>query len=216
MKKIEKTLDGKAKKAHDSFMPSGQGRKASLMMGAAPIIRLGLADKGFEMAQAKRNQAQAQEAPQAQASIFSLSSLSFEGMDSKAINALMDKLHKEAQEAKAALRAAEKKAKEAAKEAAKTAKSREGGDIEKLAKILASIEKEAPLTKKEIFSLYLEALGLAPEDERAIKKEATLNAQLGSRIASRLEKLGRKLGSVREDGVIRYYTLPLSADEAEA
>lgn len=147
--------------------------------------------------------------------LSSLSSLSFEGMDSKAINSLMEKLHKEAQEAKAALRKAEKAAKEAAKEAAKQAKQREGGDIEKLAKILANIEKEAPLTKKEIFARYLEALGLTEEDEASIKKEATLNAQLGSRISSRLEKLGRKLGSIREDGKIRYYTLPLS-NEVEA
>lgn len=148
-------------------------------------------------------------------SIFSLESLSFEGMDSKAINAMMEKLHQEAMQAKAALRAAEKQAKEAAKEAAKAAKSREGGDIEKLARILGSIEKDAPMTKKEIFARYLEALGIAEDDERAIKKEATLNAQLGSRIASRLEKLGRKLGSIREDKIIRYYTLPLS-NEAEA
>lgn len=165
-----------------------------------------------EMAQAHQEAAQNQnQAP----SIFSLNSLSFEGMDSKAINALMEKLHKEAQEAKAALRAAEKKAKEAAKEAAKAAKNREGGDIEKLARILAGIEKTAPLTKREIFLRYLEALGLTEEDEASVKKEATLSAQLGSRIAPKLEKLGRKLGSIREDGKIRYYTLPLS-NEAEA
>ena len=149
--------------------------------------------------------------------LSSLSSLSFEGMDSKAINSLMERLHKEAMEAKAALRAAEKKAKEAAKEAAKAAKSREGGDIEKLAKILASISKEEPLTKKEIFVRYLSALGIAEDDERAIKKEATLSAQLGARIAPKLEKLGRKLGSIREDGKIRYYTLPIAPKEdAEA
>ena len=150
-------------------------------------------------------------------SIFSLSSLSFEGMDSKAINATLQKMQEEAKAAKAALRKAEKEAKAAAKEAAKAAKSREGGDIEKLAKILASIEKDAPLTKREIFARYLEALGIAEEDERAIKKEATLSAQLGSRIAPKLEKLGCKLGSIREDGKIRYYTLPIAPKEdAEA
>lgn len=149
--------------------------------------------------------------------LSSLSSLSFEGMDSKAINAMMEKLHQQAMEAKAALRKAEKEAKAAAKEAAKAAKSREGGDIEKLAKLLASIDKDAPLTKREIFLRYLEALSLTEEDETSIKKEATLSAQLGSRIAPKLEKLGRKLGSVREDGKIRYYTLPITPKEdAEA
>lgn len=167
---------------------------------------------------ARRSQAQAQEMAQNQeASLFNLEALSFEGMDSKAINTLMEKLHKEAMQAKAALRAAEKQAKAAAKEAAKAAKSREGGDIEKLARILASISKDEPLTKREIFLRYLEALGLTEEDEASIKKEATLSAQLGSRIAPKLAKLGCKLGSVREDGKIRYYTLPIaSANEAEA
>lgn len=164
-----------------------------------------------EMAQAQ-NQEMAQEA-----SLFNLEALSFEGMDSKAINSLMEKLHQQAMEAKAALRAAEKQAKEAAKEAAKAAKSREGGDIEKLSRILASIEKDSPLTKREIFIRYLEALGIPEEDEASVKKEATLSAQLGSRIAPKLEKLGRKLGSIREDGKIRYYTLPIAPKEdAEA
>lgn len=149
-------------------------------------------------------------------SIFSLDSLSFDGMSAKDINAALQKMQEEAKAAKAALRAAEKKAKEAAKEAAKAAKSRDGGDIEKLARILAAIEKDSPLTKKEIFARYLEALGIAEDDERAIKKEATLNAQLGARIGSRLEKLGRKLGSIREDKIIRYYTLPIASNEAEA
>lgn len=148
-------------------------------------------------------------------SIFSLSSISFEGMDSKAINAALQRMQEEAKAAKAALRKAEKEAKEAAKAATKAAKSREGGDIEKLAKILASISKEEPLTKREIFLRYLEALGLSEEDEASVKKEATLSAQLGSRIAPKLEKLGRKLGSIREDGKIRYYTLPIAPkDEA--
>lgn len=142
--------------------------------------------------------------------LSSLSSLSFEGMDSKAISAMMDRLHQEAKAAKEALRKAEKEAKAAAKEAAKAAKKREGGgDIEKLAKILASIEKEAPLTKQEILARYLEALGIAEEDEKSLKKEATLSAQLGARIAPKLEKLGKKLGSIREDGKIRYYCYPI-------
>ena len=162
------------------------------------------------MAKQNQNQNQNQEA-----SLFNLEALSFEGMDSKSINAMMEKLHHQAMEAKAALRKAEKAAKEAAKEAAKAAKSREGGDIEKLARILASIEKDSPLTKREIFLRYLEALGLTEENENSVKKEATLSAQLGSRIAPKLEKLGRKLGSIREDKIIRYYTLPLS-NETEA
>lgn len=159
---------------------------------------------------AKQNQNQ-------EASIFSLSSIDFSGMDSKAINAALQRMQEEAKAAKAALRKAEKEAKAAAKEAAKAAKQRDGGDIDKLAKLLASIEKDSPLTKREIFLRYLEALGLTEEDEASIKKEATLSAQLGSRIAPKLEKLGRKLGSIREDGKIRYYTLPIaSKDVAEA
>lgn len=150
-------------------------------------------------------------------SIFSLDSLSFTGMSAKEINEAMKRMQDEAKAAKEALRKAEKAAKEAAKEAAKAAKSREGGDIEKLARILAAIEKDSPLTKKEIFARYLEALGLTEEDEASIKKEATLSAQLGSRIAPKLEKLGRKLGSIREDKIIRYYTLPIAPkEEAEA
>lgn len=160
------------------------------------------------MAKRIEAQAQAQETP----SIFSLDSFSFDGLDSKAINAALQRMQEEAKAAKAALRAAEKQAKEAAKAAAKQAKQREG-DIEKLAKILASIEKTAPLTKREIFALYLEALGLTEESVASIKKEATLSAQLGSRIAPKLEKLGRKLGSIREDGKIRYYTLPIAPKE---
>ena len=136
--------------------------------------------------------------------------LDFSGMDSKAINEALAKMQAQAREAKEALRKAEREAKAAAKEAAKAAKKREGGgDIEKLAKILASIEKEAPLTKREILSRYLECLGIPEEDERSLKKEATLSAQLGARIAPKLEKLGRKLGSVREDGTIRYYCYPI-------
>lgn len=139
-----------------------------------------------------------------------LSSIDFSGMDSKAINAALQKMQEEAKAAKAAIRAAERQAKEAAREAAKAAKQRNGGgDIEKLARILASIEKEAPLTKQEILARYLEALGIAEEDEKSLKKEATLSAQLGSRIAPKLEKLGKKLGSIREDGKIRYYCYPI-------
>lgn len=157
-------------------------------------------------------EAQAQAQNQAP-SIFSLEALSFEGMSAKDINAALQRMQAEAKAAKAALRTAEKQAKEAAKEAAKAAKSREGGDIEKLARILASISKEEPLTKREIFLRYLEALGLTEEDENSVKKEATLSAQLGSRIAPKLERLGCKLGSIREDGKIRYYTLPIAPKE---
>ena len=141
--------------------------------------------------------------------LSSLSSLSFEGMDSKAISAMMDRLHQEAKAAKEALRKAEREAKAAAKEAAKAAKSREGGQIEKLAVILASIDKEAPLTKQEILAKYLECLGIPEDDEASLKKEATLSAQLGARIAPKLEKLGKKLGSIREEGTIRYYCYPI-------
>lgn len=140
---------------------------------------------------------------------FNLENLDFNGLDSKAINEALAALQAQAKEAKAQIRAAEKQAREAAKEAAKAAKAREGGQIEKLAAILAGIPKESPRTKREILSLYLEALGLQEEDEASLKKEATLNAQLGSRIASKLEKHGCKLGSIREDGTIRYYCYPI-------
>ena len=146
---------------------------------------------------------------QAQASIFSLSSIDFSGMDSTAINAALQRMQEEAKAAKASLRAAEKAAKEKAKEAAKAAKAKEGGQIDKLAAILAGIERESPLTKQEILHHYLEALGLSEEDEASLKKEATLSAQLGSRIAPKLEKLSKKLGSIREDGKIRYYCYPI-------
>lgn len=136
-------------------------------------------------------------------------SLSFEGKSATEISALMESLHKQAQEAKAALRKAEREAKMAAKEAAKAAKAREGGQIDKLAAILAGISKEAPLTKQEILARYLAALGLQPEDEASLKKEATLSAQLGARIAPKLAKLNVKLGSIREDGTIHYYCYPI-------
>ena len=143
-----------------------------------------------------------------QASIFNLD-IDFSGMDSKAITEALAKMQAQAREAKEALRKAEKEAKAAAKAAAKEAKSREGGQIEKLASILAGIPKESPLTKKEILSRYLECLSIPEEDEASLKKEATLSAQLGSRIAPKLAKLGKKLGSIREDGTIRYYCYPI-------
>ena len=205
-------LANKAEKAHIGITPRGKGPQARPMMGTAPIIRDNEMSRKRIFEMAKRVIINEESGNNL---LSSLSSLSFEGMDSKTINSLMEKLHQEAMQAKAALRKAEKEAKAAAKEAAKAAKSKEGGDIEKLAKILASIDKDSPLTKREIFLRYLEALGLTEEDENSVKKEATLSAQLGSRIAPKLEKLGRKLGSVREDGKIRYYTLPLS-NEAEA
>lgn len=142
-------------------------------------------------------------------SIFNLETLNFEGKSAAEISALMESLQQQAKAAKAQIRAAEKQAKEAAKAAAKEAKKREGGQIEKLAVILAGISKDAPLTKQEILARYLEALGLTEEDEASLKKEATLSAQLGVRIAPKLEKLGKKLGSVREDGQIRYYCYPI-------
>ena len=142
--------------------------------------------------------------------LSSLSSIDFSGMDSKAITEALAKMQAQAREAKASLRAAEKAAKAAAKEAAKEARRRDGGQIDKLASILASISKEAPLTKREILEKYLESLGIPEDDERSLKKEATLSAQLGARIAPKLAQLGKKLGSVREDGTIRYYCYPIA------
>ena len=142
-------------------------------------------------------------------SIFSLEKIDFSSMDSTAINEALAKLQAQAREAKAQIRAAEKAAKEKAKEAAKEARRRDGGQIEKLATILAGIPREAPLTKQEILGLYLKALGLSEEDEASLKKEATLSAQLGARIAPKLATHGCKMGSVREDRKLRYYCYPI-------
>lgn len=135
--------------------------------------------------------------------------LDFSGMNAAEISAALESLQKQAREAKASLRAAERAAKTAAKEAAKAAKQREGGQIDKLAAILANISKDSPLTKQEILLRYLESLGIPEESEASLKKEATLSAQLGARITPKLEKLGVKLGSIREEGTIRYYCYPI-------
>ena len=59
--------------------------------------------------------------------------------------------------------------------------------------IALSQEKAAGWSRKELLKSYLEALGIAETDERSVLKEATLNAQCGTRIQPRLEKLGYRL-----------------------
>lgn len=121
-----------------------------------------------------------------------------ENLKPEEIKALMQKMQAEAEKAKAALKKAkaeEKAAKEAAKAAEKALKAKRG-EIDTLADCMIALSKERPQgwTRKELLKSYLDALGIAPEDEKSVLKEATLNAQCGSRIQPRLEKMGYKLG----------------------
>ena len=118
-------------------------------------------------------------------------------MKPEEIKAALEKMQAEAEKAKAALKKAkaeEKAAKEAAKAAEKALKAKRG-EIDTLADCMISISKEKPQgwSRKDLLASYLQALGIAPEDEKAVLKEATLHAQTGARIQPRLEKLGFRL-----------------------
>lgn len=109
----------------------------------------------------------------------------------------MEELEKELAKLKAE-KAASRKAEKAAKEelaSVKKALNSKLGEIDILARTMIAISKEKPhgWTRKELLKSYLEALGIAPEDEKAVLKEATLHAQTGARIQPRLEKLGYRL-----------------------
>lgn len=135
-------------------------------------------------------------------------------MKPEEIKAALEKMQAEAEKAKAALkkaRAEEKAAKEAAKAAEKALKSRKG-EIDILAETMIEESKRKPQgwTRKELLASYLAALGIAPEDEKSVLKEATLNAQTGARIQPRLEKLGYKLSRAASDmGKALYICIPL-------
>lgn len=85
-------------------------------------------------------------------------------------------------------------------------------EIDILARTMIEESKRRPQgwTRKELLSSYLSALGIAETDEKAVLKEATLNAQTGARIQPRLEKLGYKLARAASDmGKALYICLPL-------
>lgn len=134
-------------------------------------------------------------------------------MKPEEIKAALEKMQAEAEKAKAALKKAkaeEKAAKEAAKAAEKALKSRKG-EIDTLADCMIAISKEKPTgwTRKELLKSYLDALGIAETDEKAVLKEATLCAQTGARIQPRLEKLGYKLARAASDmGKALYICIP--------
>lgn len=103
----------------------------------------------------------------------------------------------------AALKAAEKAAKEEAKAARQALKeaekaSRKPSELDQLAGVIISVcSVDGGATKAAILKAYLEALGVDANDPAAIKKAATLNAQLGRRIMPRLAQRGYSLRSER-------------------
>lgn len=90
-----------------------------------------------------------------------------------------------------------KKEKAAREELASVKKTLAGklGEIDILARAMIEISSERPAgwTRKELFTIYLEKLGIDEAHEKAPAKEATLCAQCGSRIQPRLQKLGYRL-----------------------
>lgn len=112
---------------------------------------------------------------------------------------------------KADSRKREKAAKEELASVKKTLASKLG-EIDILARTMIEESKRKPQgwTRKELLASYLNALGIAETDEKSVLKEATLNAQCGSRIQPRLEKLGYKLARAASDmGKALYICLPL-------
>ena len=112
-------------------------------------------------------------------------------------------------------KAASRKAEKAAKEelaSVKKALSSKLGEIDILARTMIEESQRRPQgwTRKELFKSYLAALGLDEANEKSVLKEATLNAQCGSRIQPRLEKLGFKLSRAASDmGKALYICIPL-------
>ena len=124
--------------------------------------------------------------------------------------ALLEELAKLKAE-KAESKKREKAAKEELASVKKTLASKLG-EIDILARTMIEESKRRPQgwTRKELLSSYLAALGIAETDEKAVLKEATLNAQTGARIQPRLEKLGYKLARAASDmGKALYICLPL-------
>ena len=124
--------------------------------------------------------------------------------------ALLEELAKLKAE-KAESKKREKAAKEELASVKKTLASKLG-EIDILARTMIEESKRKPQgwTRKELLSSYLMALGIAETDEKSVLKEATLNAQCGSRIQPRLEKLGYKLARAASDmGKALYICIPL-------
>lgn len=126
----------------------------------------------------------------------------------------MEELEKELAKLKAE-KAASRKAEKAAKEelaSVKKALSSKLGEIDILARTMIEESKRKPQgwTRKELLASYLAALGMDEANEKSVLKEATLNAQCGSRIQPRLEKLGYKLARAASDmGKALYICIPL-------
>lgn len=145
------------------------------------------------------------------------------------MKAQLEALQNEAAQAKKALKAAQEKeraAKKAAQEAEKALKARPAGVLVKLAESLLAMSKaqlgdklpsyggsdaaslgkrtalciEKGFTKSELLPVLLEALGKSLEHEDAPLHEATIHAQLPTRIQSRLEPLGVMLAKGRGEG----------------
>lgn len=126
----------------------------------------------------------------------------------------MEELERELAKLKAE-KAASRKAEKAAKEelaSVKKALNSKLGEIDILARTMIEESKRKPQgwTRKELLSSYLAALGMDEANEKSVLKEATLNAQCGSRIQPRLEKLGFKLARAASDmGKALYICIPL-------
>ena len=130
---------------------------------------------------------------------------------------------------KKARRAADKAAKEALAEEKRLAKkqAKEGGVIASIVSVLLSYAEngvgkskaerialayEKGKSKEELLSLLLAKLGKEEDSVDAPLHMATLNVQLGKRIAPRLEAKGYSLSSVRADNA--KYSLYLAFNEA--
>lgn len=155
--------------------------------------------------------------------------LNINEMDAAQLKAALEALQAEANSAKKALKAAQEKeraAKKAAQEAEKALKARPAGVLVKLAESLIAMSKarlgdklpayggtdaaslgkrtalciEKGFTKGELLPVLLEALGKNEAHPDAPLHEATLHAQLPTRIQSRLEPLGVMLAKGRGEG----------------
>lgn len=151
-----------------------------------------------------------------------ITKMDFSALSPEEIKALVSQLQQTAKNAKEAERAAKK----AQKEAEKALKSRPAGVLVRLAESLILMSKErlgdklpaygdnSPaalgkrtalciekgFTKGELLPVLLEALGKSLEHEDAPLHEATIHAQLPTRIQSRLEPLGVMLAKGRGEG----------------
>lgn len=120
---------------------------------------------------------------------------------------------------KDSLRAAKKREKEI-KEALIAAKKAAPklGEFDILADLIKEMGlREGGFSKNELHLAYLEALGLDPEDpfsDRASRKLASINAQLGSRIMPKMQARG--IAAIESRGIIgknnkkekRYFCIP--------